>query len=76
MMTERSQELLAEVRSNLAKLNSCPAHDFHPDGPKRVLLQRYRCTQCHGTVDAHAFRWYSLGMAHGVTRAQWEAQTP
>lgn len=76
MMTERSQELLAEVRSNLAKLNSCPVHHFEPDGPKRVLLQRYRCTECGGTVDAHAFRWYSLGKAHGRHLDQLAAQTP
>lgn len=64
MMTERSQELLAEVRANRARLESCPGqrHDFVEHGPKRVLLQRYVCTRCKGEVDSHARYWFSIGL--------------
>lgn len=68
--------ILVEVRANLAKLDACHRHDFVgvADGAIKckdgLAYQRYRCTNCGGKVDAHAARWYRLGLEHAKGGAQ------
>ena len=54
------EALLAEVRANHAKLESCEYHEFEliGGGP---LKQRYRCMNCMGEIDAIAYRWHEIG---------------
>jgi hypothetical protein len=64
--------ILVEVRSNLAKLNACPRHEFV--GIKETALGQtkdggwvfrdYRCSNCGGKVDSHAEHWYRRGLEH------------
>lgn len=57
-------ELAAQVKANVARLNACPWHDFEPvSGSKVVFGQpaKYRCRQCAGEIDRHAFYWHEQG---------------
>lgn len=54
-------EILAEVKANHAKLNACPRHDFEPVLPTVALRTRFRCTNCGGEVDHHAWYWHEQG---------------
>lgn len=57
-------EVLAEVKANSAKLDACPRHDFEPVPGARVVFgqpDRYRCRQCGGEVDRHAYYWHEQG---------------
>lgn len=58
------QEIAEEARANIERLRACPRHEFSPILPRRVLGQRYRCIECGGDVDAHAYHWYMEGRRH------------
>lgn len=51
-----------QVKENQARLRSCPHHEFSPILPRRLLGQRYRCIECGGEVDAHAYHWFQEGL--------------
>lgn len=59
-------DLAAEVKANSERLNSCPYHEFAPiqmaqGVPMAPLRQRYRCIECGGEVDRHAWYWFEQG---------------
>jgi hypothetical protein len=61
------RQLAEQVKENHARLRACARHDFVPKFPAAAGLgQKYVCARCRGEVDAHAFLWYSDGLAHGA----------
>lgn len=54
-------QIAAEVKANQKRLNDCLYHAFEPLPPIRLVNQRYRCTQCDGEVDFHAWHWHKQG---------------
>jgi len=52
------RQIFEQVKANHAKLNACPFHDFAPLGGPR---KRYRCQNCGGEVDFHAYHWHEQG---------------
>lgn len=56
------QGILAEIRANNARLQSCPQHRFPPDA---VFGQKWTCTVCAGRMDAG----HALAYADGVRAA-------
>lgn len=54
-------ELAEQVKANNALLNACAYHDFSPILPRVPLRQRYRCVNCGGEVDHHAWYWHQQG---------------
>ena len=61
-----AEQLLTEVRANLARLQGCPFHAFSVDAtPNKPYLKRWRCINCGGEVDVSAKVWYERGLAHG-----------
>lgn len=54
-------EIAAEVKANHALLHACPHHEFSPILPRVPVAQRYRCIECGGEVDHHAYYWHQLG---------------
>jgi hypothetical protein len=64
-----AQRILADVRANLKRLDSCEGpHRFDPipEDVGKVFGIRYRCTLCGGEVDNHAKHWYERGLKHAV----------
>lgn len=61
----RVQELWAEAKENVRRLDSCARHHFEPIGPVQPLRTRYRCGKCGGEVDSHARHWYERGLVDG-----------
>ena len=71
-----SEEVLAEVKANSAKLNSCSRHDFSicldrrtketiaDPKPEQRLFARWQCSKCGGRVDGTSKHWYQLGLSH------------
>lgn len=58
-----SQEIIAAVRENAARLAGCAApHNFERVEAK--LFAKYRCTICGGKVDCVNAHWYRLGLDH------------
>lgn len=60
----RAQEIMAWVRANQQKLNSCTGgHDFvaTPETAHQIINKRYACTKCGGAIDSHAYYWYEEG---------------
>lgn len=58
--------LAAEVKANSERLNACPYHEFAPiqmapGVPMAPLRQRYRCIECCGEIDRHAWYWFEQG---------------
>ena len=69
-MKMKFNKLLEEVRANIKKLDSCPKHDFVPfEEDTKKFTNKYECKNCGGTVDNHAFRWYTKGLEHGKKEA-------
>lgn len=61
------REIAEQVKANHARLRACARHDFSPiDAAGPRIGAKYRCARCGGEVDAHAFLWYSDGLAHGA----------
>lgn len=59
------QEILAQVKANLAKLDGCASHEFDPPRASRPPLTRdVTCMNCGGTVDWHGAHWYETGRQH------------
>lgn len=64
--------ILVEVRANLAKLDACSRHEFvgvkeTAIGPSKNggwVYRDFLCANCGGKVDAHAERWYRIGLEH------------
>lgn len=59
-------DLAAEVKANAERLNACPYHEFAPvqmapGVPMAPLRQRYRCIECGGEIDRHAWYWFEQG---------------
>lgn len=59
-------DLAAEVKANAERLDSCPYHEFAPvqmpqGTPMAPLRQRYRCIECGGEIDRHAWYWFEQG---------------
>lgn len=74
-MTLKKEDLngiLAEVKANIARLQSCEGpHDFKPTSgkPEATIGEKYECTKCKGRVDHIAYAWYKKGLDHGVLLA-------
>lgn len=63
-------ELAIQVKANVARLSTCPWHDFEPvPGAKVVFGQpdRYRCKHCEGEIDRHAYHWHEQGRRQRTT---------
>jgi hypothetical protein len=57
------KSLLAEIRENHRKLDSCDGHNFNiPENPK--LNQRLECSKCGGTLRFEAIGYYIRGYVH------------
>ena len=56
------KEILEQVKSNRAKLDSCIGHKFVGDTGK--VFHKFKCSNCGGEVDAVAKSWYERGQAH------------
>lgn len=58
-----AESILAQVKANSAKLNSCGYHEFveMPGQEDKVFGKRYHCTGCGGEVDCHAYYWHKQG---------------
>ena len=55
-------DILAQVKANIAKLQECPKpHDFVPTEPGK-LGAKYRCSKCGGDLDCVQARWYIRGL--------------
>ena len=50
-------QIADEVKANHALLNACQRHEFSPISTGR----RYRCIECGGEIDRHAFYWHQIG---------------
>lgn len=61
-----SQEILAEVKANHARLDGCAGpHDFSEDlCPDQQIGKKWRCGSCLGEVEETVKRWYERGLAH------------
>lgn len=61
-----SAAILAAVRENIARLDSCAGpHDFSEVVARAGRLgTRYRCTACRGEADRLQVLWYQQGLAH------------
>ena len=59
-------DLAAEVKANSERLSACPYHEFAPvqmapGVPMATMRQRYRCIECGGEIDRHAWYWFQQG---------------
>lgn len=59
-------DLAAEAKANVERLSACPYHEFAPvqmapGVPMAPLRQRYRCIECGGEIDRHAWHWFQEG---------------
>lgn len=62
--------IFQEVKENLARLDTCPLHDF--SFPVNCLTRepievpepfcKWRCRNCGGVVDFQAKQWYEKGL--------------
>jgi hypothetical protein len=69
----RTNEILEEVRANLARLNGCAGpHDFQPIDEGQRLSRKARCSKCAGEVRTSDWHWYERAMEH--VRADIEQQ--
>ena len=62
---EQAERIMAEVKENIRKLESCKFHDFSIDlNPDKVMFKKWQCSRCGGEVDCTKKQWYELGTAH------------
>lgn len=61
--TDDLRAIAEQVKKNHAALNACGGHAFAAIKPG-VMMTKYRCANCGGEVDHHAFHWYELGRTH------------
>lgn len=65
--------LLAEVKANMARLESCPGpHTFEPTewmDDKRILARYHTCRTCLGRLESTKVRWYEMGLMAGRANA-------
>lgn len=61
------REIWEEVKRNRQTLDACSGpHDFSEEAERTgTLVQKWRCTKCHGAVGAIEKAWYERGLAHG-----------
>ena len=52
-----------QMLENQRLLDECPRHEFSPVLPLKSKGQWYRCMECGGEVDAHAYYWHQRGRA-------------
>lgn len=63
MTPEEAREILAEVKANIAKLQSCQRHEFDQmDGSQ---FAKFRCRHCGGIARGVEVVWYRRGLEHG-----------
>lgn len=55
------RRLAESARANHERLRSCARHEFEPVLPMVPMRQWYRCRNCGGEVDAHAYYWHEQG---------------
>ena len=61
----QAERIMAEVRENIRKLDSCILHDFSIDlTPGRPWGKKWQCSKCGGEVDCTKKQWYELGIKH------------
>lgn len=61
----RCAEILAKVKENQRRLDSCKGHAFDEQVEAMPFGSKWRCTACGGVVDIVARTWYLRGVAHG-----------
>ena len=54
-------DIAAQVRANHERLTACLYHEFSPVVSVGPGHPRYRCIECGGEVDAHAYHWHQQG---------------
>ena len=67
-----SEQILKEVRTNIATLDACARHNFsvpvdrHTKQPipNATFACKWKCSKCGGVVDGSARNWYNLGLEH------------
>ena len=66
----QAERIMAEVRENIRKLDSCKLLDFSidlmPDRPIAMGM-KWQCSKCGGKVDHDRKQWYELGLTHMAT---------
>lgn len=63
-MSSVSQRMLADVRENIRRLDTCTGHQF-TETDARPLKQRYTCSACKGEIEFIAHLWYQRGVKDG-----------
>jgi len=66
----QAERIMAEVRENIRKLDSCKLHDFSIDltpGRPISMGMKWKCSKCGGEVDCTKKKWYELGLTHMAT---------
>ena len=59
------KKLWEEVKANHARLRACPGpHDFGALAP--LMLAKYTCSKCKGTITGNDRYWYDKGLEHGA----------
>jgi hypothetical protein len=70
--------MLAEIKANNMKLDTCPRHDFsivldrhtkqpiESATPAQRFGAKFQCARCAGIVDGIARIWYERGLKHAV----------
>ena len=78
MKREVTNQILADIKANSAKLDACPRHDFSiciprhtkqpvaSPTPLQMFGAKWRCKHCGGDVDSQSKRWYELGLKHST----------
>ena len=61
-----AKKIMEQVRENHRLLGGCTKHEFTPvDDSRNRFTTKYVCSNCKGTVDNQAYRWYLKGLEHG-----------
>lgn len=64
MTSQDAARIMNEVKSNLARLDSCPGP--HVFGPwKQSFGAQYKCERCGGVIPSMMRSWYEKGLKHG-----------
>lgn len=58
-----TNEIIKEVKANLAKLAGCKRHVFIAL-PTGKMFPKHRCKNCDGEVSCTDAQWYNKGLEH------------
>jgi hypothetical protein len=58
------QKIFDDVKENFRKLEECTHHIFDRVG--EGMDTKYQCTQCGGTITPAEYKWFIIGLAHGL----------